>query len=167
MLDGARGRSLPGSRTVRCLYLDMDGTLLGPGGGVLSAAGGGTSLLGVRAIEACVRASVDVVVMSGRRRIVAMEDARLLGQRDSIFETGAGVVLDGFDGETHWLTGGWRPGELTIHEQISRSGAPELLIQHYAGRLEEHVPWHTGREVSHLLRGLVDVEEADALLASA
>ena len=41
---------------MRCLYLDMDGTLLGPGGGLLSAAGGGTSLLGVRAIEACLRA---------------------------------------------------------------------------------------------------------------
>lgn len=152
---------------MRCLYLDMDGTLLGPGGGLLSAAGGGTSLLGVRAIEACSRADVDVVVMSGRRRIVAMEDARLLGGRDSIFETGAGVSLDGFDGETHWLTGEWLPGELTIHEQITRTGAPALLLDHYAGRLEEHVPWHTGREVSHLLRGLVDADEANALLAGA
>ena len=57
------------------------------------------------------------------------------------------------------------PGELTIHEQIERTGAPALLLEHYAGRLEEHVPWHTGREVSHLLRGLVDADEADALLA--
>ena len=151
---------------MRCLYLDMDGTLLGPGGGLVSAAGGGTSLLGVRAVEACLRAGVDVVVMSGRRRIVAMEDARLLGQRDCIFETGAGVVLDGFDGETHWLTGDWQPGELTIHEQIEAAGAPKLLLDRYPGRLEEHTPWHTGREVSHMLRGLVDTDEADALLAS-
>ena len=91
-----------------------------------------------------------------------MEDARLLGQRTCIFETGAGVVLDG---ETHWLTGDWLPGELTIHEQIEDAGAPALLLEHYAGRLEEHDPWHTGREVSHLLRGLVDADEADALLA--
>ena len=80
---------------MRCLYLDMDGTLLGPGGGLLARArGGSVSLLGVRAIEACLRADVEVVVMSGRRRIVAMEDARLLGQRACIFETGAGIVLD-------------------------------------------------------------------------
>ena len=149
---------------MRCLYVDMDGTLLGPGGGLLAAAGGGVSLLGVRAIEACLRADVEVVVMSGRRRLVAMEDARLLGQRACIFETGAGIVLDE---ETHWLTGDWTPDATTIHEQIAASGAPALLLEHYAGRLEEHAPWHTGREVSHLLRGLVDVDEADALLAQA
>ncbi len=164
MLDGSRGRSLLRIRTVRCLYVDMDGTLLGPGGGLLAAAGGGVSLFGVRAVEACLRADVEVVVMSGRRRVVAMEDARLFGQRACIFETGAGVVLDG---ETHWLTGEWQPGERTIHDQITACGAPALLLEHYAGRLEEHAPWHTGREVSHLLRGLVDVAEADALLEQA
>ena len=118
---------------MRCLYVDMDGTLLGPGGGLLTAPDGGVSLLGVRAIEACVRADVEVVVMSGRRRIVAMEDARLLGQRACIFETGAGIVLDD---ETHWLTGAWAPGETTIHEQITAAGAPALLLEHYAGRLD-------------------------------
>ena len=80
---------------MRCLYLDMDGTLLGPGGGLLARRAAARRLLGARAIEACLRADVEVVVMSGRRRIVAMEDARLLGGRDCIFETGAGVSLDG------------------------------------------------------------------------
>ena len=148
---------------MRCLYVDMDGTLLGPGGGLLAGSDGAVSLLGVRAIAACLRADVEVVVMSGRRRVVAMEDARLFGQASCIFETGAGVVLDG---ETHWLTGDWQPGAQSIHEQISASGAPSLLLAHFAGQLEQHVPWHTGREVSHLLRGLVDVEQADALLAA-
>lgn len=148
---------------MRCLYVDMDGTLLGPGGGLLAERGGGVTLAGVRAIEACLRAEVEVVVMSGRRRVVATEDARLFGQRCSIFETGAGVV---FDDEVHWLTAPWMPGEVTIHEQIAQTGAPALLLDHYAGRLEEHTPWHTGREVSHLLRGLIDVDEAGALLAA-
>ena len=53
----------------------------------------------------------------------------------------------------------------TIFEQISDSGAPELLLERYAGRLEYHEPWHRNREVSHLFRGLVDAFEADALLA--
>ncbi len=148
---------------MRCLYVDMDGTLLGPGGGLLAGSDGEVSLLAVRAIEACLRAGVEVVVMSGRRRVVAMEDARLLGQSACIFETGAGVVLDG---ETHWLTGDWQPGERTIHEQIADSGAAALLLERFAGRLEEHSPWHAGREVSHVLRGLVDVAEADALLVA-
>ena len=69
------------------------------------------------------------------------------------------------DGEEHWLTGELVPGELTIFEQIERSGAPALLLEHYRGRLEHHEPWHAGREVSHLLRGLVDPGEADSVLA--
>jgi phosphoglycolate phosphatase len=100
--------------------------------------------------------------MSGRRRAQVFEDARLLGQSSFIYEAGACVVLDG---EEHWLTGDLLPGELTIAEQIERSGAPALLLEHYAGRLEYHEPWHVQREVSHLFRGLVDAAEADALLA--
>ena len=45
-------------------------------------------------------------------------------------------------------------------------GAPALLLDRYAGRLEYHDPWHHGREVSHLFRGLVDAREVDALLQS-
>ncbi|CAB4916950.1 unannotated protein [freshwater metagenome] len=147
---------------VRCAYVDMDGTLLGPGGGLFAGADGEVSLLGARALEACLRAEVEVVVMSGRRRDVAIEDARLFGQGSCIFEIGAGVVLEG---ETYWLTGAWQPDGLTIHEQIERSGAPALLLEEYSGCLEIHAPWHTGREVSHLLRGLLDTREANVLLA--
>ena len=140
----------------------MDGTLLGPGGGLFAGPDGEVTLLGARAIEACLRADVEVVVMSGRRRSIAVEDARLFGQGACIFEIGAGVVLEG---ETHWLTGSWRPGDHTIHQQIAESGAPRLLLEEYSGCLEEHAPWHTNREVSHLLRGLVDTSEANAFLA--
>jgi phosphoglycolate phosphatase len=52
------------------------------------------------------------------------------------------------------------------NEQIDRSGAPSLLLERYAGRLEYHTPWSIGRDVSHLFRGLVDLDEACALLAS-
>ena len=145
----------------RALYLDLDGTLLGAGASLLHDGEGGVSLLGVRAIEACLRAGGEVVLMSGRRRAQVAEDARLLGQRAFIFE--AGCVLE-LDGEQLWMTE-LVPGERSVHEQIEDSGAPALLLEHYAGALEYHDPWHRGREVSHLFRGLVDVAEADALLA--
>lgn len=147
---------------MRCLYLDLDGTLLGRGASLLHDGEGQVTIEGVRAIQACLRAGVEIVLMSGRRRAQVHEDARLLGQSSFIFEAGACLVLDG---EEHWLTGALLPGELTIFEQIEAAGAPALLLEHYAGRLEHHEPWHTGREVSHLFRGLVDAEEADALLA--
>jgi len=148
--------------STRCLYLDLDGTLLGRGASLLHDGEGNVSLAGVRAVQACLRADVEVVLMSGRRRAQVAEDARLLGQSSFIYEAGACVVLDS---EEHWLTGELLPGELTIAEQIERSGAPALLLEHYAGRLEYHDPWHLDREVSHLFRGLVDALEVDALLA--
>ncbi len=148
---------------MRCLYLDLDGTLLGHGASLLHDGEGQVTIDGVRAIQACLRAEVEVVLMSGRRRVQVFEDARLLGQTSFIYEAGACVVLDG---EEHWLTGDLLPGELTIAEQIESSGAPALLLQEYAGRLEYHEPWHLQREVSHLFRGLVDAFEVDRLLAS-
>jgi hydroxymethylpyrimidine pyrophosphatase-like HAD family hydrolase len=148
--------------TVRCLYVDLDGTLLGRGASLLHDGEGAVSIDGVRAVQTCLRAGVEVVLMSGRRSAQVFEDARLLGQSSFIYEAGACVVLEG---EEHWLTGDLQPGELTIAEQIERSGAPTLLLEHYAGRLEYHEPWHVQREVSHLFRGLVDASEADRLLA--
>jgi phosphoglycolate phosphatase len=149
--------------SIRCLYLDLDGTLLGRGASLLHDGEGAVSIDGVRAVQACLRAGVELVLMSGRRRPQVAEDARLLGGDSYIFEAGACLVLSG---EEHWLTGELLPGELTIAEQIERAGAPALLLDHYAGRLEYHEPWHVGREVSHLFRGLIDAFEADALLAA-
>ncbi|HEY3827704.1 MAG TPA: hypothetical protein VGL57_00780 [Solirubrobacteraceae bacterium] len=148
--------------SVRCLYLDLDGTLLGRGASLLHDGEGRVSIEGIRAVQACLRAEVEVVLMSGRRRAQLAEDARLLGQSSYIYEAGACLVLDG---EEHWLTGDLLPGEQTIAQQIERSGAPALLLEHYAGRLEHHDPWHREREVSHLFRGLLDAQEADRVLA--
>jgi hydroxymethylpyrimidine pyrophosphatase-like HAD family hydrolase len=147
---------------MRCLYVDMDGTLLGPGGALVLDGEKAFTLLGVRAVEACSRVGAEVVLMSGRRRVQVAEDARLLAQTSYIFELGACVVLDG---EEQWLTGDWRPGERTIHEQIADTGIPQLLLERYDGRLEYHAPWHHGREVSHLMRGLVDERELNDLFA--
>jgi phosphoglycolate phosphatase len=69
------------------------------------------------------------------------------------------------DGELHWLTGDLVPRDgKSIHDQIEESGAPKLLLERFAGRLEYHAPWHENREVSHLFRGEVDAFEADELL---
>jgi phosphoglycolate phosphatase len=151
-----------GAGRIRCAYVDLDGTLLGRGASLLHDGEGAITIEGVRAVQACLRADVEVVLMSGRRRAQVFEDARLLGQSSFIFEAGSCVVLEG---EEHWLTRELLPGELTIAEQIERSGAPALLLERYEGRLEYHEPWHLQREVSHLFRGLVDAFEVDRLLA--
>jgi phosphoglycolate phosphatase len=140
---------------VRCLYVDLDGTLLGPGGAVTRDGAGGFTLLGLRALEACHRAGALVVAMSGRPRATLRDTARLLGLDDFVFEVGGGFVVHG---EVHWLAGP------EAHEGIAASGAPALLLERYAGRLEPYAPFDAGREVTHLMRGLIDVDEATNLL---
>jgi phosphoglycolate phosphatase len=151
---------------MRCVYLDLDGTLLGPGGSLLRGADGRFSLDGVRALQACARAEVEAVIYSGRRQAAVFEDARLIGASAYTFEVGCGLVVDG---ELEWLTDGLVPTEDggTIYEQIADSGAPALLLERFAGRLEYHTPWSVGREVSHLFRGAVDLVQAQALLDAA
>jgi hydroxymethylpyrimidine pyrophosphatase-like HAD family hydrolase len=149
---------------LRCVYTDLDGTLLGKGASLLRTADGDFTLLAARALEACHRAGAEVVIKSGRRRAQVMEDARLLGQTSYIFEVGSGMVMDG---ELTFLTGDLQPtADRTIHRQIEETGAPALLLERYAGRLEHHAPWHLDREVSHLFRGLIDPREANELLAA-
>jgi phosphoglycolate phosphatase len=147
---------------IKCVYTDLDGTLLGRGASLFRTAEGDFTLLAARALEACHRAGAEVVLKSGRRRAQVMEDARLLGQSSYIFEVGAGLVVDG---EVTFLTGDIQPREgQTVHEQIAATGAPELLLAGYDGRLEYHTPFHLGREVSHVFRGSVDAREANELL---
>lgn len=146
---------------MRCVYVDLDGTLLGPNASLVGGPDGTFSHMGIRALEACHRVGAQVVIMTGRRKAQAMEDARLIGQTAYIFEAGSCLVIDG---EETWLTGEYQPGERSIHDQIEASGAPKLLLDTYADKLEYHDPWHMNREVSHLFRGLVDAFEADELL---
>jgi len=150
---------------MRCLYVDLDGTLLGPGASILRGAHGGFSGLGVRALEACWRAGAEVVLYSGRKQSSVFEAARLIGSSAYIFELGCGLVVDD---ELEWLTGGVVPSAQrgTIFDQIGASGAPALLLERYAGALEYHTPWSIGREVSHLFRGSVDLDEVRSQLAA-
>jgi phosphoglycolate phosphatase len=151
---------------MRCLYVDLDGTLLGPGGSLLHGVDGRFALDGVRALQACWRAGVEVVLYSGRRRSSVFEDSRLIGSSSFIFEIGCGLVIDG---ELEWLTDGIVPSNErgTIYEQIERSGAPALLLERFAGRLEYHTPWSVNRDVSHLFRGAVELDEARRVLDGA
>jgi hydroxymethylpyrimidine pyrophosphatase-like HAD family hydrolase len=146
-----------------CVYTDLDGTLLGQGASLYRDAEGRFSLAQSRGLEACHRAGVEVVIMSGRREPQVHEAARLMGQTSYIYEAGCAFAIDG---ETTLLTGDLVPDEEgTVYERLEREGVPKLLFEHFEGRLEYHAPWHHGRVLSHLFRGKVDVDEANQLLA--
>ncbi|MDP9227909.1 MAG: HAD hydrolase family protein [Actinomycetota bacterium] len=147
---------------LRCVYTDLDGTLLGRYGSLFHDADGNFSMLQARAIEACHRAEVEIVIKSGRREPQVLEDARLIGQTSYIYEAGCALMIDG---EKTILIGDFEPDEgRTVYETIVERGVPELLFEAFAPALEYHAPWHTDRVHSHLFRGKIDVGEANALL---
>ena len=150
---------------LRCLYTDLDGTLLGRFGSLFADADGNFSRNQALLLEACHRAGVEVVVMSGRREAQVLSDSRLMGQSSYIYEAGCGMVIDR---ERTLLTGeGWVPDDRgTPAERMIASGIPAMLFDHFAGRLEYHAPWHEGRVLSLLFRGKVDVAEVNELVAA-
>jgi hypothetical protein len=149
--------------SLRCVYTDLDGTLLGHHGSLFRDAEGSFSLKQARTLEACDRSVVEVVIMSGRREAQVMVIAGLLAQTSYIYEAGCGVMIDG---ERTLLTGDWLPDDHgTPADKIQAAGIPELLFERFPGRLEWHRPWHRERQLSHLFRGRIEVSEANALLA--
>jgi hydroxymethylpyrimidine pyrophosphatase-like HAD family hydrolase len=150
--------------SLRCVYTDLDGTLLGHRGSLFRDADGNFSLLQGRALEACHRADVEVVPISGRRQPQVSEVTRLMGQSSYIYEAGCAVSIDG---ETTEIVGDLEHSDdNTIAQQLLDAGLPDMLFERFPGRLEWHTPWHTDRVYSHLFRGLIDVDEANALLVS-
>ena len=148
---------------LRCVYTDLDGTLLGRDGSLFRDSEGEFSMLQARMLEACYRAGVEVVIKSGRRESSVIEDAKLIGSTSYICEVGCLVVMDG---ERTVLAGDLEtePGR-SLAETWVDQGIPDELFEHFEGRLEWHSPWHKQRELSLLFRGKVDVAEGNRLLA--
>jgi hydroxymethylpyrimidine pyrophosphatase-like HAD family hydrolase len=148
---------------LRCVYTDLDGTLLGHHGSLFRDPDGEFSMLQARALEACHRAGVELVIKSGRRETSVMEDAKLIGSTSYICEVGCLVVIDE---ERTVLVGDVEadPGK-TLAETMVDRGIPDELFERFSGRLEWHSPWHRQRELSLLFRGNVDIDDANAFIA--
>ena len=119
----------PVRMSLRCVYTDLDGTLLGAGASLFADHEGGFSMMQAKALQACDRAGVEVVIMSGRRRVQVHEDARLIGQTSFIFEAGSAFSIDG---ETFMATGDFvarrrrDPGRAGLGPGCARTAARAL-----------------------------------------
>lgn len=154
---------------LRVVYVDLDGTLLGPGGSLFAAGDGpGATAAAARALAALAEAGVEVVPVSGRTREQMREIARLLGARTFVAELGGLVVRREGGSEIVERNWGAYRGTRTPYEAMQGSGVGGLLLEAYRGRLEPHAPWaFVPRETSMLLRGQVDTADVDRLLERA
>jgi HAD superfamily hydrolase (TIGR01484 family) len=136
---------------LRCVYTDLDGTLLGKGGSLLADHEGNFTTRAVRALEACHRASVEVVLCSGRSKAQMHQIARLIGQPSYIYELGGGLVVDG---EVTLLTGAVELSDQgSVYRLIEDRGAVSHLLSSFGSLEHQHAD---SREITHLFRGTVD-----------
>jgi hydroxymethylpyrimidine pyrophosphatase-like HAD family hydrolase len=155
-------RALPG---VAVLYTDLDGTLLGPGGSLLTGPDGLPSVRTAAALVDAAAAGVTVVPVSGRRRTQLQNDARLLGLGSCIAEAGGVIVREG---AVHYEWGEAPRGVAgNPHDTLESAGALAVLLETFAGDLRPYEPWCRGREGGMLLHGRVEVAAANAALADA
>jgi phosphoglycolate phosphatase len=160
------GRFIRGmdDRTVRMVYADLDGTLLGPGGS-LFAGGDGPTMEPALALGRLARAGVDVVLVSGRTQPQVREVARTIGAAGYIAELGGLIAFRDEGREVTVRNRGAFTGAGTPYAAIVRSGAAGALLAAYERRLEPHAPWaFLERECSVLLRGFVELAQARATL---
>ena len=142
--------------TARVLYVDVDGTLVGPGGDLFwdDSTAPAEALLAARA------AGLSVVPVTGRGRVQVRELCRLLGLPRGIGELGC-IHLEG--NEARYELGDFPfVGETPVDAFIAR-GALDLVRA--TAELESHDPWNEDREATLFLRGRADVADVNKALA--
>lgn len=149
---------------IEVLYTDLDNTLLGPEGSLLTGPDGSPSARAAEALTAAARGGVTVVPVSGRAMPQLRNDVRLLGLHDCIGEAGAVVVRDD---QTRYEWGECPRTAANPHDAMLAGGAVSALLDAFGSDLRLYEPWHRGREGGHLLHGLVDTTRADEVLAEA
>jgi hydroxymethylpyrimidine pyrophosphatase-like HAD family hydrolase len=139
----------------RVLYVDVDGTLVGPGGDLFWD---GSTVL-VDALLAARAAELAVVPVSGRGRVQVRELCRLLGLPRGIGELGC-VHLEGT--EVRYELGTFPfVGETPVDAMLGR-GALDLVRA--SADLAAHDPWNEGREATLILRGRADTDAVNKAL---
>ena len=138
------------------LYVDVDGTLVGPGGDLFW----GASTRAAEAVVAARKAGLTLVPVSGRGRVQVFELCRLLGLPRGVAELGC-VHVDGH--QVRYELGRFPFSGETPVEAMHARGAVTAAC---ALGLEPHEPWNVGREATYLLRGTIDAAAATAALAA-
>lgn len=151
--------------SIRVVYSDLDGTMVGPRGCFFRAADSAVTLEPARALADLLGAGIALVLVSGRTRAQLQEATRIFGADGFVGEMGA--VLGWGHGAGSELLRGAMPPELTgtLPAVLGANGLLGELFAAFAGHLEYHAPWHLGHEADVMLRGYVDPAQVDAWLA--
>jgi len=161
------------------IYTDLDGTLLAPGGRLLTNHLGKPSTKLAEALVLLKHADIEVIIVTGRDVASSTEIMRLTNLNQFIAEMGC-IVQTGYgaSAQKSYRLGQWetkadfqnaqRGKGLTPYEMIVQSGILDVLLRRFERKLEMHCLPGSSREVTCLMRGNIDSGpggEADSLLA--
>jgi len=152
--------------SVRVVYTDLDGTMLGRAGAFVRRPDGALTSEPTKALLAALELDVDIVPATGRSLRGLLGDARMLALRTVIAEMGAIIAYD-LGREVVTNLGSYPGGEEPPAAHMERTGAVRTLFEAFPGRLEHHTPWSAWRDYTQLFRGRVDTREADRILRDA
>jgi predicted mannosyl-3-phosphoglycerate phosphatase (HAD superfamily) len=130
---------------VRVVYVDVDGTLLGPDGSLLRDADGDFCDAAIRALGLLHHNDVPVVLVSGRGRGRLEATSRMLGADGVLPEMGSA------DSDYP------RERGQSVYEAIEATGITDLLLAREPG-LERHPAGLVDREGSHVLWGTASAD---------
>lgn len=139
----------------RILYVDVDGTLVGPGGNLFLDGDHRFHLEAAKALGRAREAGLEIVPLSGRTRSSMAELSRLVGAATFVAELGALRVYE--QGQRVVFDQGAFPGDGPAVDALAPAAA--ALVARCPGRLEEHSPWNAHREASFMVRGEADADE--------
>jgi len=158
-LDWLRANLLP----VRVIYTDLDGTMVGPFGCFFRDSDYELTLRPARALLAANARNVDVMLVSGRHKSQLRETARLLGCMNYVAELGTELVYN-LGLEVVMNTGDLELTCDSVYQSILDTGVLDFLLYAYPRRLEMHTPWSVERDCTPLMRGYLDLAEAQERL---
>ena len=158
-LDWLRQNLMP----ARVIYTDLDGTMVGPLGCFFRNSEWELTLRPARALLGAHARNVDVMLVSGRHKTQLRETARLLGCMNYVAELGTELVYN-LGTEVVMNIGDLEVSGESVYNAIVETGVVDLLLESYPRRLEMHSPWSDERDCTPLMRGLVDLDEVQALL---
>jgi len=149
---------------VKVIYTDMDGTLTDPEGCIFTAPSGKLTLIPIEAVFHVLQKKIDVVIVSGRTHSQLRENARILGFKNFIAESGCEIVYDLGKKVIYNI------GDIKIEKGksprqiIEESGAVELLFSRFPGKIRYYYPWADEVRNNVILVGNIPVRDANLLL---
>ena len=150
--------------TIKIVYSDLDGTMVGARGCFLRTADLEPTLEPAAALVDLLKAGIELVLVSGRTRPQLSEAARIFGADGFVGELGA--VIGWKYGIEHEVLRGAMPPDLTgnFYDEVMAMGLLEELHAAFPDQLALYDPWHLGHEADVMLRGLVDVDKVEKWL---